>query len=476
MAVLNDLPPAILPLLIANSTQRRGKGGRQPAEDPRLDPKIDPKRATRILSDIRHQLDCLATPPAEAPASQHAPPAPQTGSASKHQPRRLHGSVTPAGRARLVRQAPSSDDDATGSSSSSSGGGGGGKRRVIRYRPSVLPDLDSAMPLPQLLQQPGSPEPAANSLQTPRPQQQQQQQQQRGAQAFTPTTPSLRAGLVKVPGLLAHISPSPAPPPTEQAAALAAAPAAVPRELRSFPLHMEELLMMQEELSSDEGSASDTEAPTADAHALAAAEARPGSALAAEPWASPRDAIGRRDQLAPSIGAEAQPKQLPEAPQKRSAARHQGPAVERQEEEAEAGQELPGSYGASPLASPAQVDALQQQNLALVAQLGELEALQLEHRGLVQRVQREVEMLQHVTAHITQLRAEHQQLQEEANEMVELQQHNLLLSQQLGGLEAARLEREQLEEQLAELQQLRAVSRQYQQQLAGLPGVQQEVQ
>jgi hypothetical protein len=49
--VLNDLPPAILPLLIANSTQRRGKGGRQPAQDPRLDPKIDPKRAKRILAN-----------------------------------------------------------------------------------------------------------------------------------------------------------------------------------------------------------------------------------------------------------------------------------------------------------------------------------------------------------------------------------------------------------------------------------------
>ncbi len=51
MAVLNDLPPQILPLLIHNSTQRRGKGGRQPAEDPHLDPKIDPKRAKRILAN-----------------------------------------------------------------------------------------------------------------------------------------------------------------------------------------------------------------------------------------------------------------------------------------------------------------------------------------------------------------------------------------------------------------------------------------
>ena len=50
---------------------------------------------------------------------------------------------------------------------------------------------------------------------------------------------------------------------------------------------------MQEELSGDEGNASDAEAPAADAHALAAAEARPDGALAAEPRASPRDALGR---------------------------------------------------------------------------------------------------------------------------------------------------------------------------------------
>ena len=31
--------------------KRKGKGGRQPAEDPRLDPNMDPKRAKRILNN-----------------------------------------------------------------------------------------------------------------------------------------------------------------------------------------------------------------------------------------------------------------------------------------------------------------------------------------------------------------------------------------------------------------------------------------
>lgn len=31
--------------------KRKGKGGRQPAADPRLDPAIDPKRARRILAN-----------------------------------------------------------------------------------------------------------------------------------------------------------------------------------------------------------------------------------------------------------------------------------------------------------------------------------------------------------------------------------------------------------------------------------------
>lgn len=31
--------------------KRKGKGGRQPAADPRLDPNIDPKRARRILAN-----------------------------------------------------------------------------------------------------------------------------------------------------------------------------------------------------------------------------------------------------------------------------------------------------------------------------------------------------------------------------------------------------------------------------------------
>lgn len=49
--VLSDLPPALVPLVIAKSTARRGKGGRQPAADPRLDPAVDPKRAKRILAN-----------------------------------------------------------------------------------------------------------------------------------------------------------------------------------------------------------------------------------------------------------------------------------------------------------------------------------------------------------------------------------------------------------------------------------------
>jgi hypothetical protein len=31
--------------------KRKGKGGRQPAADPRLDPSVDPKRARRILAN-----------------------------------------------------------------------------------------------------------------------------------------------------------------------------------------------------------------------------------------------------------------------------------------------------------------------------------------------------------------------------------------------------------------------------------------
>lgn len=42
--ILADLPASLLPIVIAKSTIRRGKGGRQPAADPRLDPNIDPRR------------------------------------------------------------------------------------------------------------------------------------------------------------------------------------------------------------------------------------------------------------------------------------------------------------------------------------------------------------------------------------------------------------------------------------------------
>jgi hypothetical protein len=43
------LPPA--DELHSALQHRRGKGGRQPASDPRLDPKIDPKKARRILAN-----------------------------------------------------------------------------------------------------------------------------------------------------------------------------------------------------------------------------------------------------------------------------------------------------------------------------------------------------------------------------------------------------------------------------------------
>ena len=48
---LADLPAPLVPLIIAKSTARRGKGGRQPAADPRLDPDMDPKKAKRILAN-----------------------------------------------------------------------------------------------------------------------------------------------------------------------------------------------------------------------------------------------------------------------------------------------------------------------------------------------------------------------------------------------------------------------------------------
>jgi hypothetical protein len=49
--LLADLPAPLVPLIIAKSTSRRGKGGRQPASDPRDDPDMDPKKAKRILAN-----------------------------------------------------------------------------------------------------------------------------------------------------------------------------------------------------------------------------------------------------------------------------------------------------------------------------------------------------------------------------------------------------------------------------------------
>jgi hypothetical protein len=45
------LPEEVVPLIIARSTARRGKGGRQPGIDPHLDPNVDPRRAKRILAN-----------------------------------------------------------------------------------------------------------------------------------------------------------------------------------------------------------------------------------------------------------------------------------------------------------------------------------------------------------------------------------------------------------------------------------------
>ncbi len=36
---------------LLEKVQRKGKGGRAPAEDPRLDPSIDPRKARRILAN-----------------------------------------------------------------------------------------------------------------------------------------------------------------------------------------------------------------------------------------------------------------------------------------------------------------------------------------------------------------------------------------------------------------------------------------
>jgi hypothetical protein len=53
--LLADLPASLLPVVIAKSTARRGKGGRQPAADPRLDPSMDPKRC----GPLAHGAACM---------------------------------------------------------------------------------------------------------------------------------------------------------------------------------------------------------------------------------------------------------------------------------------------------------------------------------------------------------------------------------------------------------------------------------
>lgn len=45
-SLLAEIPEDILPAVLAQTTKRRGKGGRQPAPDPRLDGKVDPKRVS----------------------------------------------------------------------------------------------------------------------------------------------------------------------------------------------------------------------------------------------------------------------------------------------------------------------------------------------------------------------------------------------------------------------------------------------
>ena len=47
-----DLPEELVTHVL-DKAQRRGKGGRQPADDPMLDPNVNPKRAKRILANRR---------------------------------------------------------------------------------------------------------------------------------------------------------------------------------------------------------------------------------------------------------------------------------------------------------------------------------------------------------------------------------------------------------------------------------------
>lgn len=50
LELLGDLEPQAMSALL-EKVQRKGKGGRAPAEDPRLDPNIDPRKARRILAN-----------------------------------------------------------------------------------------------------------------------------------------------------------------------------------------------------------------------------------------------------------------------------------------------------------------------------------------------------------------------------------------------------------------------------------------
>lgn len=48
--LLSEIPEELIPHVVEKAN-RRGKGGRQPAIDPRMDPNIDPKKARRILAN-----------------------------------------------------------------------------------------------------------------------------------------------------------------------------------------------------------------------------------------------------------------------------------------------------------------------------------------------------------------------------------------------------------------------------------------
>jgi hypothetical protein len=87
-----------------------------------------------------------------------------------------------------------------------------------------------------------------------------------------------------------------------------------------------------------------------------------------------------------------------------------------------------------------------------MAQLSELEVMQLQHRNLQQQVLQEVRQLHEVTASIEVLKQERSQLQAAAMELTELQARNQQLVQRLCGLEGARTEHARLQRQLEGLQ------------------------